>query len=185
MKGGRTVLRAGSASMLLLTLGACGSPTALSRPRLEDYPPIKTVALEGSFRLEPLAAKRFDFVVPGPDPTRHVHLFATIDWTSPSNNVVASFAGEGCAGVNAALAYRCSIERIGTLPSLCPAKPRVLTETVRTGAAVSLWVANTGTSSESGRVQVVACWDAPGCEEGEACFQCSSERQQVDSCRNR
>lgn len=168
-----------------LAVGACHSATGLEAYRPEDYPPIKTVVLEGSFALEPLASTRFDLRVPETGSPDWVTLFATVDWTHSSNSVVASFAGEGCEGASAALASRCSIERSATTASLCPAKPRRLAESVRPGAFVSLYVANAGTSIESGRVQIVLCQDAPGCEEGKACHQCTMQEWDFTSCRDR
>jgi hypothetical protein len=165
---------AGAVLASVLAVGGCQSATGPEEYRPEDYAPSKTVIQEGSFRLEPLASTRIDIRAPETDPRPYVPLFATIDWTNPSNNVVAAFAGEDCAGVNAALRGSCQAR--GGSPSRCLAKPRVLTVEVVPGGVVSLYVANAGGTVESGRVQIVLCQEAP------ACVQCDSEGWAVTSC---
>jgi hypothetical protein len=176
--------RATSALLSVLTVGACGgSSPAIPESRPEDYPPIKTVVVDASFKLEPLGAALFEFGIPEAEPAINVDVFATVDWTLPSNNVVAAFGGESCGDANLALAGKCTAGILLARPSLCPAKPRILTAIGTSGARLKLFVANTGASLESGRVQVVLCQDAPGCEAAAACSQCFSEKLRTESCQ--
>ena len=40
-------------------------------------------------------------------------------------------------------------------------------------AALRLWIANPGTSAESGRVEIIHCKDAPNCRDSGSCAQCT------------
>jgi hypothetical protein len=181
----RTGLRAAvAASFAGAAIVACGGSSSSPFPeyRPDDFPPIKTVVLEASFELGPLESTRFDVRVPDSNPDWSFELFATIDWTDPSSNVVAAFGGESCGGVNLALAGTCDAGISFTEPSVCAVKPRVVTATASTRALVRLYVANAGETFESGRVQVVTCRDTPDCGEGAACGQCSLEKREIESC---
>jgi hypothetical protein len=162
----------------LAVAGCGGSSSGFPEYRPQDYPPIKTTLLNAPFELVPGAATALDLDVPEAG-----DLFATVDWTSPANNVVAAFSSQSCANVNLALAGSCQQGVHATSPSLCPAKPRIVTANVTAGGRVRLYVANAGTSFESGRVQITLCRDAPGCGAAFACAQCSGEKDRIESCR--
>jgi hypothetical protein len=140
------------------------------------------VVLEDGFELPPGASARFDLRAPPHDPDWSFDLFATIDWTDPANNVVAAFGGESCGGVNLALAGACGAGVHQTRPSLCAAKPRVVTAVATSSSLVRLFVANAGATFESGRVQITLCEDHPDCAEGAACAQCGLEKMNAESC---
>jgi hypothetical protein len=96
--------------------------------------------------------------------------------------VIAAFGSRSCPGVNHALAGSCNQGLLFARASTCPVKPRILTAEAVGSAPVRLYLANAGTSAESGRVQVTLCQDAPDCGAGAACGQCSLERDRLDSC---
>jgi hypothetical protein len=143
----------------------------------QDYPPVKSVLLDDPFELPPGASVAVDLQTP-----ESGDLVATIDWTHSSNNVVAVFASPRCASVNLALAGGCAEYVHGGRPSLCPAKPRVVTASVVGSTPVRLYVANTGATAESGRVSITLCRDARGCGAGMACGQCAFGRVAPASC---
>ena len=126
-----------------LAAAGCGGSYAFPEHRPQDYPPIKTTVLNAPFGLEPGAAAAFDL-----DLAESGDLYATVDWTSSANNVVAVFSSPRCASVNLALAGSCAEGVHATRPSVCPAKPRIVTASVVAGARVRLYVANAGTSLE-------------------------------------
>jgi hypothetical protein len=161
-----------------LAVAGCGGSSGFPEYRPQDYPPLKTTLLNSPFELVPGAAAAFDLEVP-----ESGDLFATVDWTNPANNVVAVFSSQRCASVNLALAGSCAEGISVATPSLCPAKPRIVTASVTTGGRVRLYVANAGTSFESGRVQITLCRDAPGCGAAAACAQCLVEKMRIESCR--
>jgi hypothetical protein len=168
-----------TAVSLALGIGACGageSPFPDYRP--QDYPPIKTAILNEPFSLPPGGSVAFDL-----PPEWKGDVTATVDWTFPSNTVVAAFASRTCPGVNPALAGACNQGLQFAEPSTCAAKPRVLTAMVVGSAPVRIYLANAGSSAESGRVQVTHCQDAPDCAAGAACAQCSAETWGRDSCK--
>jgi hypothetical protein len=170
--------KAALAAAGLAIAGCGGSSGGLPEYRPQDYPPVKTTLLNAPFELAPGAAAAFDLDVPETG-----DLFATVDWTSPANNVVAAFSSPSCASVNLALAGSCPQGVYTTSPSLCPAKPRIVTANVTSGGRVRLYVANAGASFESGRVQITLCRDAPGCGAAAACAQCLVEKSRIESCR--
>jgi hypothetical protein len=133
--------------------------------------------VQEAFRLEHGSATTIDFQASD----RGV-LFATVDWTHASNNVVAVLADQGCASVNLALAGNCDQGLTFSEPSTCTAKPRILTASIAAGRPVRLYVANAGASAESGRVEVTLCRDSPGCESGMACGQCEIQANVRGSC---
>jgi len=167
----------------VLAVGGCGSSTGLPEYQAAGYPAVKTVVLEASFELAPLGTTRFGFRVPEQTPTRTVDVFAIVDWTHPDNNVVAALTGGSCEDANLALAGACEAGIYHARPSLCSAKPRVVVATGATGALLKLFLANTGASAESGRVQVYTCQDDPDCAEGFACDRCLAEKLETESCR--
>lgn len=161
-----------------LAAAGCGGSYAFPEYRPQDYPPIRTTVLNAPFGLKPGAAAAFDL-----DLAESGDLYATVDWTSSANNVVAVFSSPRCASVNLALAGSCAEGVYVTRPSVCPAKPRIVTASVVAGARVRLYVANAGTSFESGRLQITLCRDAPGCGAAGACAQCLLEKLEIESCR--
>ncbi len=169
----------GLALGLALLLAGCGSGASpFPEYRPQDYPPIRTTLLNEPFSLPPGASVAFDL-----PPEWKGDVTATVDWTLPSNNVVAAFAARTCPGVNQALGGTCTQGLQLATPSTCVAKPRVLTAFVIGSAPVRIYLANAGPSVESGRVQVTHCQDAPDCAAGGACAQCSAERWGRDSCK--
>jgi hypothetical protein len=163
---------------LALAIAGCGAgPDLFPDYRPEDHPPIRATLLNEPFELAPGASAAFDL------PSGLAgDVAATIDWTHASNTVIAAFGSRSCPGVNHALAGSCNQGLLFAEASTCPAKPRVLTAQVVGSAPVRLYLANAGTSGESGRVQVTPCQDAPDCGAGGACGQCSVERERVESC---
>jgi hypothetical protein len=170
---------AGLALGLALLLAGCGSGASpFPEYRPQDYPPIRTTLLNEPFSLPPGASVAFDL-----PPEWRGYFTATVDWTSPSNAVVAAFAARTCPGVNQALGGACTQGLQSATPSTCAAKPRVLAAFVVGSAPVRIYVANAGPLAESGRVQVTHCQDAPDCAAGSACGQCLSESWGRDSCK--
>lgn len=172
-------LATGLALGLALLLTGCesgASPFPEYRP--QDYPPIHTTLLNEPFSLPPGASIAFDL-----PPEWKGDVTATVDWTLPSNSVVAAFSSRTCPGVNQALAGACNQGLQFADPSTCASKPRVLTASVVGSAPVRIYLANAGPSAESGRIQVTHCQDAPDCAAGGACAQCSAERWGRDSCK--
>lgn len=157
-------------------VAGCGPSFEFPESRPGDYPPIKTVLLREGFTLAPGASTALDLRVP-----ESGTLVATVDWTHASNQVIAVFSSQRCADVNLALAGGCKEYVRLTRPSVCPAKPRVLSADASQGAPVRLYVANTGLAAETGRVEITHCRDAPDCGQGAACGQCPDFG--VDSCR--
>jgi hypothetical protein len=171
------------AVVLAMAAGACWSASSeFPEHRPADYPSTRTVVLEAAFALPPLESQRFDFSIPEAAVAGSIDVFVTVDWTSPASNVVAVIGGGTCEDVNLALAGGCTAGVYLTRPSLCQAKPRIVTAQATSGAPLRLFVANTGATPESGRIQVVLCTDAPDCAAGAACGQCSLERSRVESC---
>jgi hypothetical protein len=175
-----SIRRALATAVLLIATAAagCGGGTFdFPDIRREDFPPVRTTILNLPFELAPGASATFDFQI-----TESAEVVATIDWTRASNEVAAVFASRSCPSVNHALAGSCFQGVLSTRPSTCPAKPRVIGAYAVGGVPLRLYVANTGPAAESGRVQVTACRDAPGCAAGNACGQCNFDRQ-LESCR--
>jgi len=182
MSGAWRVRDAGAVVLAVIAAVSCWSPPDFPEPRPADYPSTRTVALEAAFALPPLGSQRFDFSIPEAAVAASISVFVTVDWTSPANNVAAVIGGGTCEDVNLALAGSCTAGVYLTRPSLCPAKPRIVTAQATSGAPLRLFVANTGATPESGRVQVVLCTDAPDCAAGAACGQCDLERWRIESC---
>lgn len=161
-----------------LAVAGCTQSFEFPEHRPQDYPPVETLVLEESFALAPGGSTAIDFQMPDSG-----DLFATVDWTHDSSQVVAAFSSQRCADVNLALAGGCKEYVFHTQPSLCPAKPRVVTANAMRGSPVRLYLANTGQLAESARVRLVLCRDAPDCAQGLACAQCGVRALNENSCR--
>jgi hypothetical protein len=151
-------------------LTACGgSVTRDVDVQRSPPPPIYTSLPDMPFAVGPGAAVRLDFEVPEAG-----KLAATIDWQDPANNLVAVFTDRGCHSVNDALAWRCSSSEVNGHASTCPAKPRVLAHSNYAPVALRLWIANTGTTADSGKVSLSHCRENPDCAATGSCLQCWS-----------
>jgi hypothetical protein len=160
---------------------ACGGdrpefvlPTA---PTDAAFPAVYTTVAVFDFTLTPGAARSFDVNLPMTSV-----LYATIDWTDPLNNVVAALTPRSCSDVNEALGGVCFGD-LSSRVSLCPAKPRTLRWGLFRPYEARLWVANTGTSNESGVVRFTTCNDTPGCGAVAACAKCIFDETLRDSCQ--
>jgi hypothetical protein len=175
------VSRGCRAALMIATLAsACGGgsqvvvlPTAAGDAA---FPAVYTTVAIVDFALAPGTARAIDLSLPMTD-----ILYATIDWTDPSNNVVAAFTPRSCDNVNLALGGVCYGD-LSSQVSVCPAKPRTLRWGLFRPYEARLWVANLGAGAESGVVQFTTCNDTPGCGAAAACAKCLEERPHP-SCR--
>lgn len=164
--------------MVAMLSAACGDHgTGIPDATTATPPPIRTPLPDMPFTVPAGGAARLDFEVP-----ERGSIFATIDWQDSAKNLVAVVTGRGCHSVNDALAGRCSEPGVITLASTCPAKPRRLHVGVYTPAALRLWIANTGATSESGGAELIHCKDAPNCGATGSCTQCLVEGLRLRSC---
>lgn len=168
--------------LLIATLvSACGGgrqavvlPTAAGDAA---FPAVYTTVAVFDFALAPGAAKAFDLSLPMTDV-----LYATIDWTDARNNVVAAFTPRSCTDVNLAFGGLCFGD-VSSQLSICSAKPRTLRWGLFRPYEARLWVANAGTSDESGVVRFTTCNDTPGCGAAAACAKCILDETLRASCR--
>jgi hypothetical protein len=165
-----------TAAVLLL---GCGRPGDVVDPFSQPHvPPILTPLPALSFSVPAGGAAQLDF-----DGAEAGYLFATVEWQDPANNVVAVFTGRGCHSVNDALSGGCRDAEVQGSQSTCRAKPRTLTVSFLQPVALRLWIANTGSSAESGRVELMHCKDAPNCGATLSCAQCGLYALDRRSCR--
>lgn len=134
---------------------------------------VRGVLLQEEFVLEPAKVTHLDFEVP-PQHTLRI----SVDWTFPSNNVIAVLTSSECPDITSALQGRCQARTTSwaptfPLPDLGPRKPKVLSyNSIHVTVPARLWIANAGGTSESGTIEVRYCAVPPDCGKWGMCLAC-------------
>lgn len=134
---------------------------------------VRGVLLQEEFVLPPAKVTLLDFEVP---PWHTLRI--SVDWTFPSNNVIAVLTSSECPDITSALQGRCQARATSwaptfPLPDLGMRKPRVLTyDPINVTVPARLWIANAGGTSESGTIEVRYCAVPPDCGRWGMCLAC-------------